>query len=97
MIEFNIKPIFQVSLTPYSNVLDLGIWCGLQATIKNTYYIRKHTADTLVRSVYKTWEKGEWNDVKTKWFNHLKIGLVLIIEGDSRNKLIETERGKDVL
>ena len=59
MIDFNIKPIFQVFPTIYSNVLDLGNWCGLQATIKKTFYIRKNTADTLVRSVYKTWEKGE--------------------------------------
>ena len=34
MIDFNIKLVFQVPRTPYLNVLDLGIWYGLQATVE---------------------------------------------------------------
>ena len=29
MIDINVKLIYQVPRTPYSNVLYLGIWCGL--------------------------------------------------------------------
>ena len=34
MFDFNIKPFFQVPRTPYSNVLDLGIWCRSEADIE---------------------------------------------------------------
>ena len=82
MMDFNIKLVFQVPRTPYSNVLDLGIWRGLQATVEKTQYVRCCAVEALVRSVYETWENGELNEVVTKVFNRLKIVLVLIIEGD---------------
>ena len=63
MIDFNIKLVFQVPRTPYSNVLDLGIWCGLQAAVEKTHYMRCCAVEALVRSVYETWEKGELNEV----------------------------------
>ena len=94
MIDFNIKLVFQVPRTPYSNVLDLGIWCRLQAAVEKTCYIRCCAVEALVRSVYETQEKGELNEVITKVFNRLKIILVLIIEGDGGNELVETKRGK---
>ena len=94
MIDFNIKLVFQVPRTPYSNVLDLGIWCGLQAAVEKTHYMRCCAVEALVRSVYETWEKGELNEVITKVFNRLKKVLVLIIEGDGGNELVETKRGK---
>ena len=46
--NFNIKPVFQVSRTPYPNVLDIGIWCGLHATVKNNHHMRRCAADALV-------------------------------------------------
>ena len=61
--NFNIKPVFQVSRTPYPNVLDIGIWCGLHATVKKTHYMRCCAVEALVRPVYETWEKGELNEV----------------------------------
>ena len=94
MIDFKIKLVFQVPRTLYSNVLDLGIWCGLQATVEKTHYMRCCAVEALVRSVYETWEKGELNEVITKVFNRLKIVLVLIIECDGGNELVKTKRGK---
>ena len=82
MIDFNIKLVFQVLRTPYSNILDLGIWCELQATVQKTHYMCCCAVEALARSVYETWEKGELNEVIIKVFNRLKIVLVLIIEGD---------------
>ena len=58
MIDFNIKLVFQVPWTPYSNVLDHGIWCGLQADVEKTHYMRCWAVEALVQSVYETWEKG---------------------------------------
>ena len=94
MMDFNIKLVFQVPRTPYSNVLDLEILCGLQAAVENTYYIRRCDVESLIRSVYETWEKGKLKEVITKVFNRLKIVLALIIEGDGGNELVETKLGK---
>ena len=85
MIDFNIKLVFQVPRTPHSNVLDLGICCGLQADVEKTYYMRRYTVDTLFRSVYETWEKEGLNEIITKAFNRSKIVLVLIIDDDGGN------------
>ena len=38
--HFNIQLVFQVPRTPYSNVLDLGVWCGLQAAVKTHIYVK---------------------------------------------------------
>ena len=57
MIDINIKFVFQVPRTPYQNVLDIGIWCGLQAAVEKTHYIRRCDVDSLVRLVYESWEK----------------------------------------
>ena len=48
MIDFNIKLVFQVPRTPYSNVLYLEIWCGLQAAIEKTHYMRRCIVEVLV-------------------------------------------------
>ena len=85
IIDFNIKLVFQVPRTPHSNVLDLGICCGLQAAVEKTYYMRRYTVDTLFRSVYETWEKEGLNEIITKAFNRSKIVLVLIIDDDGGN------------
>ena len=31
--KYNIKTIFQVPRSPYTNVLDLGVWCSLQSRV----------------------------------------------------------------
>ena len=48
IIDFNIKLVFQVSRIPYPNVLDIGIWCGLHATVEKTHYMRRCAANALV-------------------------------------------------
>ena len=48
---------FKLNPTPYSNILDLGIWCGLQVAVGKTYYMRRYDIDSLDQSVYDTWEK----------------------------------------
>ena len=73
--KFNIQLVFQVPRTPYSNVLDLGVWCGLQAAVEKTHFMRRCEVNVLVRSVYETWEKGKLNELITKVFNRLKMFL----------------------
>ena len=78
--KFNSQLVFQVSRTPYSNVLDLEVWCGLHAAVEKTYFIRRCEVNVLVRPVYETWEKGKLNELITKVFNRLKNVLILIVE-----------------
>ena len=52
--NFNIQLVFQVPRTPDSNDLDLGVWCGLQAAVKKTHFMRRCEVNVLVRSVYET-------------------------------------------
>ena len=59
--NFNIQLVFQVPRTPYSNVLDLEVWCGLQAAVEKTHFMQRCWVNILVRSVFKTWEKGKSN------------------------------------
>ena len=94
--NFNIQLVFQVPRTPYSNVLDLGVWCGLQAAVEKTHFMRRCEVNVLVRSVYETWEKGKLNELITKVFNRLKNVLVLIVEGNGGNELVESKRGKTI-
>ena len=51
MIDFNIKLVFQVLRTPYSNILDLGIWCGLQADVEIYHQILIIFIDSFIRSM----------------------------------------------
>ena len=48
MIDFNIKLVFQVTRTQYSNVLNLEVWCGLQVVVEKTHYMRCCAVKALV-------------------------------------------------
>ena len=80
MIDFNIKLVFQVPRMPYSNVLDHGIWCGLQAAVEKIHYMRRYAVASLVLSVYQTLEEEELSEIITKVFYRLKIVLFIIIK-----------------
>ena len=92
--NLNNQLVFQVPRTPYSNVLDLGVWCGLQTTVEKTHFMRRCEINILVRSVYETCEKGKLNELITKVFNRLKNFLVVIVEGNGGKEMAESKQGK---
>ena len=38
--EYNIEIIFQVPRSPYTNLLDLGVWCSLQSEVETAHHMK---------------------------------------------------------
>ena len=93
--KYNIETIFQVPRSPYTNVLDLGVWCSLQARVKKEHYMKRCEVNALTRSVMETWNHGHLDDMITRVFDRLRNVLVLIAEAKGKNDLVETKRGKN--
>ena len=89
--DFNIELIHQVPRSPYTNLLDLGVWCSLQSTVEKMQY-QKRT------DVYEAWNTSftvtGLDSVIGKVWNRLSNVLVLILEGNGSNNLVEKKRGK---
>ena len=68
--NYNIEIIWQVPRSPYTNVLDLGIWILLQARVKREHYLKRCTVDALVHSVETIWRSSDLNNVMTKVFKN---------------------------
>ena len=49
--EFNVVIIHQVLRSPYTNVLDLGVWRLLQSIVERKHYMRRCNAEALCRTV----------------------------------------------
>ena len=39
--KYNIHILFQIPRSPYTNVLDLGVWMALQAAVEHDHYLKK--------------------------------------------------------
>jgi len=66
--KYNVEIIFQIPRSPYTNVLDLGVWMSLQAQVERQHYVKRCNADALVNSVMKLWEDGNLDHSITKVF-----------------------------
>jgi len=64
----NVIVIFQVPQSPFSNVLDLGVWVSLQATVEKTHHIWRCEVGALVKYVNKTWNTGKLYRIITHVF-----------------------------
>ena len=49
--DYNVTIIVQILHSPYCNVLNLGVWCALQAAVERTHYMRRCEVNALVQSV----------------------------------------------
>ena len=94
LTEYNIKVIFQVPRTPYSNALDLGVWCSLQARVEKNHSHKRCELEALVRTVMDTWKNDDLNEQISRVFIRLQKVLVLILQANGGNDLVETKRGK---
>ena len=92
--KYNIHIIFQIPRSPYTNVLNLGVWMALQAAVKREHYLKRCNASALVNSVMRTWEDGDLDGVITKVYRRLKPVLCNIIEANGANDLVESKRGE---
>ena len=93
--DHNIEIIFQTPRSPYTNVLDLGVWMALQAQVERQHYLQRCNANALVNTVMRTWNEGHLDHAITKVFLRLKNVLCNIIEAKGGNDLVESKRGKE--
>ena len=49
--RYCIEIIWQVPMSPYTNVLDLGVWMALHARVERQHYLKCATTNALVNSV----------------------------------------------
>ena len=77
---YNVQVIFQISRSPYCNVLDLGVWMALQAAVERTHFQRRAHVASLVVSVMETWAKGQLDEMIHAVFERLQKVLVLVVE-----------------
>ena len=91
--KYNIEIIFQIPRSPYTNVLDLGVWISLQAAVERQHYLKRCNVNSLVNTVNSTWDRGHLDRSISKVFLRLKNVLCCILEAGGGNDLVETKRG----
>ena len=98
--KHNIEIIHQVPRSPYTNLLDLGVWCSLQAQVEKEHHMKRTDVECLVNSVHRVWEhRGNTSgldDVITKVWARLRNVLVLVIEGGGGNDLVKKNVAKNL-
>ena len=92
--KYNVEIILQVPRSPYTNVLDLGVWCALQSIVEKQHRGKRCQASALVETVADVWRTTEISRILTNVFDRMKKVLVLIVEAEGKNDLVETKRGK---
>ena len=88
------ETIFQVTKSPYSNVLDLDIWCSLQARVEKELLAKKYEVKALSRCVGNTRKRCHLDKMMTRVLNKLRKVLVLPADAKGKTDLLETKRGK---
>lgn len=96
--KYNVILIHQVPRSPYTNLLDLGVWCSLQALVEKEHYMKRTDVYALVNTVVRSWTvRGNivgLDGVIGRVWKRLRNVMVLIVEGKGANDLVEKKRGK---
>ena len=88
----NVHVIHQISRSPETNLLDLGVWYSLQSAVEKTHRFRRiDNVEALVQSCNETWENYD-TTVFNKVFEHWKKVLRIIIADHGDNKLVDGHR-----
>ena len=66
--NYNVEIIFQVPRSPYTNVLDLGVWMSLQSIVERRRFLRRCTTLSLVNTVMETWESSSLDQMRINVF-----------------------------
>ena len=74
-------------------MLDLDVWCLLQASVEKTHFMRQCNTEALVISVYETCSTVQMSLVISNIFTKLQNCICLINRGDGCNNLVEEKRG----
>ena len=49
--EYNVEICWQVSNSPETNILDLGVWCLLQSLVEHLHRLKRMNEEALARNV----------------------------------------------
>ena len=93
--QYNIKIIWQIPRSPYTNVLDLGVWMSIQARVERRHFLKRCTTEALHNSVMDVWNTNDLDDVMVSVFDKLKVVFCNILRGGGGNDLVEEYRGKE--
>ena len=91
--DYNVIVVWQIPHSPETNMLDLGVWMGLQSEVEKYHRKRVMHRDVLARSVevlFCDWiDTPVLNKVHERW----KLVLQLIDKGKGTNDLVEKHHG----
>ena len=59
--DFNIECIHQVPHSPFTNVLNLGVWATLQSEVERRHFMKRCHVKALVSTVMTTWDESKLN------------------------------------
>ena len=93
LTDYNIIIIFQIPRSPYTNVLDLGVWMSLQSIVERKHYLKRSTTQALTNTVMDTWNSTDLDTMLTNVFGRLKVVLCNILRGNGGNDKVEEYRG----
>eukprot|EP00797_Seminavis_robusta_P036758 Sro94_g048770.2 (261) ;mRNA; f:2271-3053 len=91
--KFNVKVIHQVPRSPETNLLDLGIWCGLQHYVETVHRKKTKTStDALARTVINAWSRYNSFESFANVYRRWDKVLSLIIGASGDNSLVDSAR-----
>ena len=93
--DYNIEIIFQTPRSPFLNLLDLGVWCSVQAKVEARHNGKGYNTKSLARSVEEAWNNDKLAHVIRKVNTGFLKVLDLVILGRGSNRHVESRRGKD--
>ena len=93
LTNYNIEIILQISRSPYTNVVDLGVWVLLQSIVKSKHILRCCTTQALLNTVNQTWKSLNLDQMLINMFGRIKVVLCNILKGGGGNILVEEARG----
>ena len=79
LTDYNIHVILQIPRSPYTNVLDLGVWMSLQSIVKRKHFLKRSPTQALKNTVMETWNSSDLNEMLTNMFLRLKIVLCNVL------------------
>jgi len=90
--KYKIKILWQVPNSPETNLLDLGVWMGIQNSVEDVHRQHRLDEDVLAKSVVDAfWQfpSEKITNIYKRWFKVLD----LMVLNNGGNELIECNRG----
>ena len=91
--KYNVHIIWQISNSPETNILDLGLWCMLQSLVEYMHRNQRMHPDVLGETVERAWHHIDGMVKIPPIIDRWKRVLGLIMLGNGGNELVDKCRG----